>query len=230
MIKQRLGIISAPLKNFYPIPDGGSHPKVPGFLHCLDETDKFGNPLDITPLMVMRCLGDDWVVCGNRRLKALKECVVASGRPVRLRCIVHEGRRGQDFAMEPFEPHIANPSSKYGTPVAYIRQTHLVNMANPSGKYGKPGLVTRANPSGKPKPSVVRREGNTWARRAPVPIGAILPVILAKICQDLAKISQDPNKTHTARKDTPTTTHPDLRGIAEPGSRGRRWPAARHLQ
>ena len=49
-------------------------------------------------------------------------------------------------------------------------------------------------------------------------------------CQELAKIGQDPDESQTIRKDTPHINHRLPRGIAKPGSRGRRWPAARHLQ
>ena len=44
---------------------------------------------------MVKCLGQYWVVFGNRRLKALKEFVRISQRQVRMLCIVHdlEGRR-----------------------------------------------------------------------------------------------------------------------------------------
>ena len=54
----------------------------------------------------------------------------------------------------------------------------------------------------------------------------------AHICIDfrLWVICQDPDESQTVRKDTPHINHRLPRGIAKPGSRGRRWPAARHLQ
>lgn len=68
----------------------------------------------ITPLVVVRCLGDDWVVFGNRRLKALKEYAAVSGQQVHMRCIVHEGRRGQDFPMELFAKFLDAMSTENG--------------------------------------------------------------------------------------------------------------------
>ena len=49
-------------------------------------------------------------------------------------------------------------------------------------------------------------------------------------CQELAKTCQDPDESQTVRKDTPHINHRLPRGIAKPGSGGRRWSAARHLQ
>jgi len=50
---------------------------------------------NITPLVVIRCLSENWVVFGNRRLKALKEFVDRSGKMVRMRCIVHNFDSGE---------------------------------------------------------------------------------------------------------------------------------------
>ena len=41
-------------------------------------------------------------------------------------------------------------------------------------------------------------------------------------CQELAKTCQDPDERQTVRKDTPNINHRLPRGIAKPGSRGRR--------
>lgn len=45
---------------------------------------------DITPLVVVRCMGQLWVVFGNRRLKALRQYRARLGRAVRVQCIVHD--------------------------------------------------------------------------------------------------------------------------------------------
>jgi hypothetical protein len=74
----------------------------------------------ITPLVVVRCLGDDWVVCGNRRLKALKEFAATSQRPVFMSCIVHEGKRGENFPIELFAKFLdALSTTNGGMSVSY---------------------------------------------------------------------------------------------------------------
>eukprot|EP00746_Dinoflagellata_sp_MGD_P053126 gnl/MRDRNA2_/MRDRNA2_23433_c0_seq2.p1 gnl/MRDRNA2_/MRDRNA2_23433_c0~~gnl/MRDRNA2_/MRDRNA2_23433_c0_seq2.p1 ORF type:complete len:460 (-),score=78.75 gnl/MRDRNA2_/MRDRNA2_23433_c0_seq2:70-1356(-) len=72
----------------------------------------------ITPLVVVRCLGSNWVVFGNRRLKALKDFASATRRQVRMRCIVHEGTRGQDFPIELFAKFLDAMSTVNGGTLA----------------------------------------------------------------------------------------------------------------
>lgn len=49
---------------------------------------------DIVPLVVVKLRGIHWVVHGNRRLKALKEFHLQSGRRVEARCILHSSKQG----------------------------------------------------------------------------------------------------------------------------------------
>ena len=45
---------------------------------------------NITPLVVVKCIQEYWVVMGNRRLKSLKAFAASSQQHVRMKCIVHD--------------------------------------------------------------------------------------------------------------------------------------------
>ena len=47
-------------------------------------------PDDVTPLVVIQFMGELWVVCGNRRLKAFKDFQKESRQEVLVTCIVHD--------------------------------------------------------------------------------------------------------------------------------------------
>ena len=47
-------------------------------------------PNDVTPLVVIQFMGELWVVCGNRRLKAFKDFQKESRQEVLVTCIVHD--------------------------------------------------------------------------------------------------------------------------------------------
>ena len=79
-------------------------------------------PGDITLLVVVRFVGQNWVVFGNRRLKALKDFQMQLGRAVKMPCIVHDLDTAQDAPFALIAKLIDAASTQNGGVEAFFRQ------------------------------------------------------------------------------------------------------------
>ena len=72
--------------------------------------------------MVVRFVGQNWVVFGNRRLKALKDFQMQLGRAVKMPCIVHDLDTAQDAPFALIAKLIDAASTQNGGVEAFFRQ------------------------------------------------------------------------------------------------------------
>jgi len=85
--------------------------------------ERHGDTRKITPLVVIRGFGADWVVFGNRRLKALKMYAASRQKPVLMRCIVHnfEGK-DESIPKDLLAKFLRSASTRNGGDMAVFRR------------------------------------------------------------------------------------------------------------